>query len=97
MVHAAATAVHTTGINWDSIGVIGGLIFSVFVWIAAQLRRGRKDITDRFDEIDEKLDQHGNRLTAIESRSRWRREEDYQEDNFWERRPPPSSPRRESE
>jgi hypothetical protein len=86
----AVTTVHTTGINWDAIGVIIAAIGLVI----AQIQRASGRIDKRFDQVEQKvksvddcvdtrttqinqtLDQHGNRLTAIEARSKLRREED---------------------
>lgn len=54
---SVTTVVHTTGINWESVGTIGGFIVAAMAFLyAIQDRRSRQikdDITDSVNNLSE--------------------------------------------
>jgi hypothetical protein len=53
----ASPAVHTTGINWESIGVIGGLIIGIMSAVGQWVRRTVKgSVQELGDLLNAKLE-----------------------------------------
>ena len=76
----ATATVHTSGINWESVGTIAAVFLSAFLAVGAYVRRSIKGSVDHLADVlearltpNEEFDKLRDRVTVVETVLRERR------------------------